>query len=274
MTSSITLWHRSREREWIPSWLPGCRKGGTRCLAFAPDGGTLAAGNFDGTVTLWDGGSGMPLATLQTGTEMVSAVEFSPDGRLLAAAGSDSRVWLWTTADRRLRDRLEGHAGPVSVLAFSPDGRHLASGGEDHTVRLWDLEHPRRSIVLRGHPDIVIALAFSHDGRFLVSSSLLDYEVRLWDVATGESRVGVDLPPQSNLVTCMGFGPDGSTLLLGTNRGKVCFRNFATHNDMATLEAHVGWVKSLALTSDGKTLVTGGNDGFLRVWDVAKMAAQ
>ena len=270
----ITIWHRNREREWVPSRLPGCRKGGTRCLAFAADGGTLVAGNYDGTVTLWDGGSGVPLATLPTSTEMVSAVGFSPDGRLLAAADSDSRIWLWTTADWRLRDRLEGHAGPVSVLAISPDGRHLASGGEDRTVRLWDLEHPQRSIVLRGHPDVVIALAFSHDGRLLVSSSIRDYEVRLWDVATGESRVGVDLPPQSSLVTCMGFGPDGSTLLLGTNRGKICFRNFLTHKDMAIIEAHVGWVKSLALTSDGKTLVTGGNDGFLRVWDAAKMAAR
>ena len=61
---------------------------------------------------------------------------------------------------------------------------------------------------------------------------------------------------------------------MGTDHGTVYFRNFATRKEKATLAAHVGWVKSLALTSDGKTLVTGGNDGFVRVWDVAKLSGR
>lgn len=271
---SIARWNRRHEREWDGSRFPSGHIGGARCLAFAPDGNTLAAGNFDGTVTLWDLGVGMPPETLATGSEMVNAIAFSPDGRWLAAADSRSRILLWTTADRRLRERLEGHASPANVLAFASDGRHLASGGEDRTVRLWDLDRPGRSIIYRGHPDVILALAFSPDGRWLASSSLRDHEVRLWNTATGESRDGFEMPPSSHHVTCLAFSPDGRTLLLGTDRGRVWFRSFASRTDKATLEAHVGWVKSLAVTADGKTLVTGGNDGFVRAWDVAALSGK
>jgi WD40 repeat protein len=130
---------------------------------------------------------------------------------------------------------------------------------------------PRRSFALHGHPAIVVALAFSRDGRSLASSSLQDRGVRIWDVANGERKAGFDLPAESLLVTSLEYSPDGRTLLLGIDHGKVYFRDCETHDARGILEAHVGWVKSLALTADGKTLVTGGNDGFVRVWDVAKL---
>jgi WD40 repeat protein len=86
--------------------------------------------------------------------------------------------------------------------------------------------------------------------------------------------VGLDFPSASALVTCLAFGPDGTTLLVGVDQGTLYFRNFASRTEKATLAAHVGWVKSLALASDGKTLVTGGNDGFVRIWDVAKVSGK
>jgi WD40 repeat protein len=270
--NSIILFQRIGDHEWSPSRLPRYRAGGARCLAFSPDAGTLVAGNFDGTVTLWDANSGVARATLETGAEIVCSVAVSPDGRSLATAGSNTRILLWDIAPRKVRGTLEGHAGPVNAMAFSPDGRYLASGGEDQTIRLWDLSRPGHSIALRGHPNIIVGLAFSRDGRLLTSSSLLDNELRVWDVATGQSRAALDLPHPWCLVTCLEFSPDRQTLLLGTDHGRICFLNHATRRAKATIEAHVGWVKALVLTSDGKTLVTGGNDGSVRVWDVGKIS--
>jgi WD40 repeat protein len=272
--SSIVFWQRVGEHEWSPSRLPKHRAGGARCLAFSPDAETLVAGNFDGTISLWDATSGVPLATFETGAEIVCSIAVSPDGRTLATAGSDSRVLLWDLAGRKVREALEGHDGPINAVAFSPDGRYLASGGEDRTVRIWDLSRPRQPIVLRGHPSILIGLAFSRDGRLLISSSMLDDELRVWDVATGQSRAAFNLPRPWYLVTCLEFSPDRETLLLGTDHGTVSFLNHATRREKAAIETHVGWVKSLGLTSDGKTLVTAGNDGSVRVWDVGKLSGR
>jgi WD40 repeat protein len=60
------------------------------CLAFAPDGQTLAGSDYAGYIILWDTASGKVRSTLkEEGERRVSAVAFAPDGKTLAAAVGD-----------------------------------------------------------------------------------------------------------------------------------------------------------------------------------------
>ena len=269
--SPIDVWMRERPPMWRRTLLPEHRLSGSRCLAFSPDGETLAVGNVDGTVSLWDVDSGKVEASLDAGSEMVSAIAYSPDSSLLATASADSRILLWDVARRRLRISWEGHHGPATALVFSPDGQYVASGGEDRTVRLWAVDGQHPPVIFRQHTEITLSLAFSPDSRMLASSSLGDYRVRFWDVETGKSRESLIAIPVTATITCLAYTPDGHTLISGNEHGTVAFWNLPTHRQKTPLNAHQGWVKAFALSSDGKTLATGGNDGFVKIWNMADL---
>ena len=111
-------------------------------MAFSPDGHTLASGNADGAIRLWDVADltqpqslGSPL-TSQTGA--VLAVAFGPDGHTLASGDFDGTVRLWSLP----ATTLTGGTGSVLDMAYSPDGHTLASADLDGTVWLWDVADP------------------------------------------------------------------------------------------------------------------------------------
>jgi WD40 repeat protein len=108
-------------------------------VAFSPDSKTLASGDAENTIRLWDVTTHRQISVPLTGhTGEVTSLGFSPDGKTLASAGQDGTIRLWDVQTRReLGGSLTGHTGSVQTVAFSPNGRTLASGSVDGTVRLW-----------------------------------------------------------------------------------------------------------------------------------------
>jgi WD40 repeat protein len=144
------------------------------CVAFSPDGKTLAAGLESGEVCLWDVASGWQVATLSGLGGRVRWLGFHPDGRSLAVAGGlpENLVSVWDLATRKPRRRLSGHGSGVLSGAWRADGRLLiTAGATDGSVRLWDLSggRPRaRAIpVIRPNLPWLHAIALSPEGRHL-----------------------------------------------------------------------------------------------------------
>ncbi|MFI0353215.1 WD40 repeat domain-containing serine/threonine protein kinase [Actinomadura sp. 9N407] len=243
------------------------------CVAFSPDGKTLAAGNNE-TVLLWDTAARTRTEKPLAGPENSHfAVAFSPDGRTLATSMNDGTVRLWDVAERTQTGKaLTGHNGDADIIsmAFSPDGRILATSSKDETtVRLWDVA-TRTQIgkSLTGHTEFVLSVAFSPDGKILATGSS-DKTVLLWDVAT-RTRTGKLLTGHADDVASVDFSPDGKILATGSFDATVRLWDVAARTQIGKpLMGHTNFVFSVNFSPDGKTLATGSNDNTVRLWDVA-----
>jgi WD40 repeat protein/serine/threonine protein kinase len=140
---------------------------------------------------------------------------------------------------RRERAPMLGHTIAVSGVAFSPDGSWLASTGWDRTLRLWSIATSRQLAGVVAHNGIITSLAMSPDGTVLATAGD-DRTVKLWDVRRPVIPLGAI--------------------------GVVAWP-FPTLHQRLTLPIHPRGVRSVAFSSDGTFVATGGYDGIVRLCD-------
>ena len=255
----------------VKTGLLGSRAVGVTRLRFDSDRKTLLqVCAADLSVTLWDTQRGeapkqgytsllaLPVA------EAVYAV--SPNQQIIAVGGGlpDMKDFIQAAlakAKLRLRQpydvnavtlfdantnaeirRLPGHVKGVTALAFSADGKQLASGSGDQTCRIWDPATGGETRRLAGA--FFGALAFTPDGRFLASTTGLSRLV----FAAAEAKQ-LDL-----------FGPAGLAVRLW---------DLQTGQETRRFIGSAGPGRSLAFSSDGKTLLAGGASDTALLWEVA-----
>jgi Tol biopolymer transport system component len=234
-------------------------------VAFAPDGKTLAAGCWDGTVRLWDLATGKELRPFTGHEGWVKSVAFSPDGQTLASGGQDGSVRLWDPATGRELRRLGGHEGWIRSVVYSPDGQRLVSAG-DATFRLWDAATGRE---LRRWDRLAEAVAFSPDGQILATSNE-EHAIQLWEVATGK-EIRQLAQPRAIWVRSVAFSPDGKVLATGGGYfdDRIRFWDPATGKERRRFGEHQGVITALVFSSDGKTLAARSSDDTIRLWELA-----
>jgi WD40 repeat protein len=206
-------------------------------------------------------------------SEGVLSVAFSPDGTRIVSGSSDCSIRIWDFAfGGEVCPPLMGHTLSVTSVAYSPDGKQIVSSAFDGTVGLWDA---RTGAVLHMRPveaSWVNAVCFSPDGKRIISGSERPIEVALGPdfIEPLRGRGGSNLVAfDSNDYTSLGDDLAGlKDLAASMSHSNVCIWDAASsRNIVPPLCGHEGPIYSIAVSPDGKHIVSGSKDRTLRLWD-------
>jgi WD40 repeat protein/DNA-binding SARP family transcriptional activator len=237
-------------------------------FALRPDGRLLAIGGRDGTVSLVDAGTllplGKPVRAMSRGP--VYGVGFAPRSNLLVVGGADGDLVTYDARARRVVRRLRGHNAAVWTPSFSRDGRLMATGSFDDTVRLWDLPTGRQVGEPIEIPTGIGDVSLSPDGKRLAVTTWPGVEI--FSVAT--RRRVLELSGDDTVYDFARFSPDGRRIVAASIKGWTRIWSSRTGRPVGRmLGGHAGAVTSASLSPDGRTLASGSTDGTVRLYELA-----
>lgn len=234
-------------------------------LRFVQGGKYLVSASLDRTLRLWETATGNTLRIFQGHTAGI--IHLDNYGDQIFSAGYDGKVMRWETTlpDRQLIDLP---ATPLST-AIAPPGSPIAIGLDNGTLCLYWPTTDQLKCDPTAHQKQILHLAFSPDSHFLASASF-DETAKLWQVSSTGLQLQQTLPHPAK-VRAISFSPLGNLLATGANDGQIGVfqldaQSKSSFQSPIFYQAHTGQVNSVEIDATGNYLLSGGADGYTRLW--------
>lgn len=249
---TVRRWEMQRQFEPLAK----IRFDSTASAIFSGDGKRLAIGSRQIPLTLWDTAEGLqlheypaapPSALSQTGERLLARYESTV--RFFHSNPARGEVDS-STAFQDLTSSARG------AFRLSEDGRTFITQATNGALHLFDAQSGRW---LAASPPEVQAFATGPEGRqFALANS---GETLWWDGRSGAKHV-----LSGHSATALAVDKAAARIAIGHAQGLVEVWDAKSRTLIQSFEAHVGAVRSLAFTTDARTLASGGDDRIVRLW--------
>ncbi|PIN16451.1 WD40 repeat protein [Handroanthus impetiginosus] len=217
--------------------------------------------------------------------EPIKPLVSNSHGTYIAGGGVSGDIYFWEVATGKLLKKWHAHYRAVTCLVFNDDQSLLISGAEDGCIRVWSLY-------------LIFDDATSREARHLYEYSFHEHSLRVTDVKSGYGGCNAIIVSSSEDRTCkvwslsrgkllrnivfpsiidaISLDPGENVFYAGSRDGKIYIAglnspvtsngNYGPHI-IGSLSEHSKAVTCLASSADGFLLVSGSEDGMIRVWD-------
>jgi len=238
---------------------------GVWALAFSRDGRLLASADRAGVIRLWDAMNGLLIKELSVADEAVWSIAFASSDSVLLI-GSDSGVQRYSISTQDWLDRLTTVEGQFTRMQISTDQQRLVTSESTGRVKLIDVESGDVLLDLHVDNDTIWSVALSPDGQTLASASGGEI-VSVYSTSNGV-RIA-RLTGHSGGATNVDFLADGATLVASDRKGRLHWWDLGTATRLSSpIQAHERAIWRLQVHADGQQVVTSGDDGAIRLWNV------
>jgi len=257
---------------------------GVASLHFSPDGKRLLSGvNTAPThCYLWDVASGKKQRTYKH-DNTVLATAFSPDGAYTVTAGGiDNRIYVWDSYNGNRISTLGGQGAAVWSVGFAADGKSIAWGKQSKRISRTNRGALTQQLPLSqrdkslGTPRPLTkgqtwqrATDVSGDWSLQSrKSGAYGYQATLAIHYKGKLKAHIERGTSNGYRhTAYTFTPDGKDVISGGGNGVLSL--YSRHGQKrGEFIGHRSEVWAVAVSPDGKYLVSGSDDQTVRLWRI------
>ncbi|KAM7223440.1 WD40-repeat-containing domain protein [Rhypophila decipiens] len=237
-------------------------------VSWIQKGTHLAIGTGKGLVQIWDAERQRRLRTMTGHTGRVGSLAWNTH---ILTSGSRDRIIYHrdVRAPDQWLKKLVGHKQEVCGLKWNCEDGQLASGGNDNKLMVWDKLSDTPLWKFSDHTAAVKAIAWSPHQRGLLASGggTADRRIIFHDTVRGTVVNEIDTGSQvCNLAWSKNSNEIVSTH--GYSQNQIVVWKYPSMTQVASLTGHTYRVLYLAMSPDGRVVVTGAGDETLRFWNV------
>ncbi|RDA90087.1 hypothetical protein CP533_5565 [Ophiocordyceps camponoti-saundersi (nom. inval.)] len=237
-------------------------------VSWIQKGTHLAVGTGKGLVQIWDAERCRRLRTMTGHTARVGSLAWNT--HILTSGSRDRLIYHRDVRapDQWLR-KLVGHKQEVCGLKWNCEDGQLASGGNDNKLMVWDKLSDTPLWKFSDHTAALKAIAWSPHQRGLLASGggTADRRIIFHDTVKGSVINEIDTGSQ---VCNIAWSKNSNEIVSthGYSQNQIVVWKYPSMTQVASLTGHTYRVLYLAMSPDGRVVVTGAGDETLRFWSL------